>query len=135
MTIAVAYTNVMKDEDIRRIIPREVLVKQGISMVLCFIGGAFLMVMILGARIGLLGLILSVAALSIGIGALLSRNVESKKPALILVVAGVLGMMMRFRIPVLMYIAPTLLNIGALLLFMAGILKGIVFLRGLRSRS
>ena len=116
-------------------IPREVLVRQGLSALACFAGGAFLLVMTVGARFRILGIVLSALALVLGIGALLSRDRGEKRPGIILVAAGILGMAFRFRIPVLQSIAGTLLGIGALGLFVAGILKGIVFLMGLKSRQ
>ena len=116
-------------------IPRDVLVKQGISAVAYLAGGAFLMVMAMGASRGFLGIILSVAALVIGIGALLSRDREDKKPGLVITAAGVMGIIIRFGIPILKPIAGTLLGIGAFGLFAAGIWKGIIFLLGLKSRQ
>ena len=124
----------MEDRDVTPV-SRDVLVKQGISAVVYLAGGAFLMVMTIGARFRLLGIVLSVAALGIGIGALLSRDREDKKPGLILSAAGVLGMLMRFRIPLFQPIAGTILGMGALGLFAAGIWKGIKFLAGLKSRQ
>lgn len=116
-------------------VPREVLVKQGISAVLNLLGGGFLILMAVGSRVALLGMALSLAALVIGIGAILSRDREDKKPGILLTAAGILGMIMRFRIPVLQPIAGTILSVGAISLFLAGIWKGINFLRGLKSRS
>ena len=116
-------------------VSREELVKQGLSALACLAGGVFLLVMTVGARFRLLGIVLSVLALVLGIGALLSRNRGEKRPGFILTAAGILGMVYRFRIPVLQSIAGTLLGIGALGLFAAGIWKGIVFLVGLKSRQ
>jgi len=124
----------MDDNDIQQIVPRDVLVKQGISAVTYLAGGAFLLIMTVGARFSLLGIILSLAAMVLGIGALLSRDREDKKPGLILAIAGILGMAIRFRIPLLQSVAGTVLGIGAIGLFAAGILKGIKFLQGLKSR-
>ena len=116
-------------------VPREVLVKQGISAVLNLAGGAFLLIMAIGSRLSLLGMLLSVAALVIGIGAVLSKDREDKKPGLVLIAAGVLGMIMRLRIPLLQPIAGTILGVGAFMLFGMGIIKGIKFLIGLKSRQ
>ena len=124
----------MDDEDIQRIVPREVLVKQGIAAVAHLAGGVFLIIMTMGAGRGFFGIVLSLAALVLGIGALLSKDREEKKPGVILAVAGILGMIMRFRIPLLQPIAGTLLGLGAIGLFAIGIWKGIKFLLGLKSR-
>jgi hypothetical protein len=116
-------------------VSREELVKQGISSLSCLAGGAFFIVMMIGARVGLLGIILPLAALIIGIVALLSRDREGKKPGLIIAAAGVLGIITRFGLPVLKPFAATILTIGAVGLFVAGIIKGIKFLVGLKSRQ
>ena len=116
-------------------VPREVLVKQGISAVLYLAGGAFLLLMAIGSRIGLLGMVLSLVALVVGIGAILSKDREDKKPGILLTAAGILGMVMRLRVPFFQAIAGTVLAAGAFSLFIAGIWKGINFLRGLKSRQ
>ena len=116
------------------VVPREVLVKQGISAITYLSGGIFLLIMVIGAGRGFLGIFLSGVALIVGIGALASRDQTDKKPGLVLLAAGVLGMMMRFRVPLLQPIAATILTIGGLGLFAAGIWKGIRFLLGLKSR-
>ena len=125
---------IMDDENIQRIVPREVLVKQGIAAVVSLAGGVFLMLMTVGARFGLLGIAVSVAALVIGLGALFSREREDRKPGLIITAAGVLGLIMRFGLPILKPFAATILIAGSLSLFASGIWKGIKFLIGLNSR-
>ena len=122
------------DEDIQRIVPREALVKQGISAATHLAGGVFLMIMSIGTKFTLLGMILSVVALVIGVGALISKDREGKKPGIVLTVAGVLGMVVRFGLPILKPFAATFLIMGAMGLFTSGIMKGIQFLRGLNSR-
>jgi len=124
----------MDENDLQPIVPRDVLVKQGISAIAYLSGGVFLLIMAVGAGRGFLGILLSVIALVIGIGALLSKDQVDKKPGLVLTVAGVLGMMMRFRIPFLQPVAGTVLGLGAMGLLAAGIWKGIKFLLGLKSR-
>ena len=125
----------MDDNDLHPIVPRNVLARQGISAVAYLGGGAFLMVMSIGARFTLLGIILSVVALVIGIGALLSKDREDKLPGLVMTLGGVMGMIIRFGIPILKPFAATALTIGALGLLAAGIWKGIKFLMGLKSRG
>jgi len=127
---------IMNENDLQPVVPRDVLVKQGVSAAAYLAGGAFLLVMAIGAHHGLFGIILSVAALGIGVGALLSRDAEDKKPGLVFAAAGVLGMVMRFvRVPPLQAIAGTALTIGAFGLLAAGIWNGIKFLQGLKSRQ
>ena len=126
----------MDGKDHQPIVPREALARQGTSAVACLGGGVFLMVMAIGAQHGLFGIVLSVAALAVGIGALFSRDVESRKPGLIITAAGVLGMTLRFvRIPPLQALSGTILTIGAFGLLAAGIWNGIKFFRGLKSRQ
>ena len=101
----------------------------------CLAGSIFMMVMVLGASRGLLGLVLSTVTLIFGIGSLLSKDNEGKRPGLILTIAGVLGMFMRFvKLPPVQAVAGTLLTIGALGLLAAGIWKGVQFLFGLQTR-
>ena len=125
----------MDDDEIIHVVPREVLVKQGTSAVAYLAGGALLMLMTFGARFPFLGIVLSVAAIVIGAGALYSRNREDKKPGLIITAAGVLGLIFRFGPAFLRPLAAFVLGMGALGLFAAGIWKGIKFLRGLKSRG
>jgi len=116
-------------------VTRSELAKQGTNAVFYLAGGALLMVMTFGARLKFLGIALSVAALVIGVGALLSKDREDKKPGIVILGSGLLGMVFQFGIPILKPFAGFLLGLGALGLFAAGIAKGIQFLRGLRSRS
>jgi len=116
------------------IISRDVLAKQGTSAILCLAGGALLMVMTVGARLRFLGIALSVAALVIGVGAVISKDREDKKPGIVILASGLLGLVFQFGIPILKPFAGFFLGLGALGLFAAGIWKGIQFLRGLRSR-
>jgi len=117
------------------IVPRDVLVKQGTSAIAYIAGGVFLMILAFGSRFPVLGIILSLVAAAVGIGALLSRDREDKKPGFILTTAGVLGLVIRFGIPLLKPFAGFILGLGALGLFAAGIWKGIKFLLGLKSRQ
>ena len=127
----------MDDKELQPIVPREVLVKQGTSAIAYLSGGVFLMIMAFGTRFPVLGIILSVVAAAVGIGALFSRDSEDKKPGIVLAAAGALGMVMRFGGPFVLLkpIAGFALGLGALGLFAAGIWKGIKFLVGLKSRQ
>ena len=125
----------MEDKELTPIVPRELLVKQGTSSIAYLAGGAFLMIMAFGARFPVLGIILSVIAFVIGIGAFMSKDREDKKPGFIFAAAGVMGMVIRFGIPILKPLAGFALGLGALGLFAAGIWKGVKFLLGLKSRQ
>ena len=125
-------------EDERELVPitpREVLVKLGTSAIACFAGGALLFVMTMGVRFRIPGIILSVGALVLGVGAVFSKDREDKKPGLIITGAGVLGMVIQFGIPILRPIAVFALGLGAIGLIASGIWKGIKFLRGLKTRQ
>ena len=117
------------------IVPRDVLAKQGTNAIIYLAGGALLMVMTFGARFKVLGIILSLGALVIGVGSILSKDREDKKPGIVVLAAGLLGMVFQFGIPLLKPFAGFFLGLGGLGLFAAGIWKGIQFLRGLKSRQ
>jgi hypothetical protein len=127
----------MEDKENQNVpmVSRDVLVKQGSSAVFQLAGGLFLLIMTFGARSPILGLILSAAALVIGAAALFSRSREDKKPGLVITAAGVLGLVVRFGIPLLRPFAAFALGLGAVGLFATGIITGIKFLRGLKSRQ
>jgi len=125
----------MDDNNLTRIVPRDVLVKQGTSAIVYVCGGIYLLLLAFGAKFPLLQIILSLTALVIGIGALFSKEREDKKPGLIILAAGIMGLVMRFGIPVLKPFAAFFLGLGGLGLLAAGIWKGIKFLLGLRSRQ
>jgi len=125
----------MDDKELQPIVPRDVLVKQGMSAVGYLASGLLLILITIGSRFGLLGIILSAAVLVFGIGALVSKDREDKKPGLLLTAAGAMGLIVRFGIPILKPIAGTLLGIGAVALFAMGIWKGIKFHLGLKSRG
>jgi len=131
----------MEDYEIREvdsknpIVPREVLVKQGTSAIASLAGGAFLLILAFGARFPILGIILSAAALIVGIGALFSKDRADKKPGLVLTGAGAMGMVIRFGIPLLKPFAGFVLGLGGIGLIAMGIWKGIKFLLGLKSRQ
>jgi len=122
------------DVPMEPIIPRDVLAKQGTNAILYLAGGALLLVMTMGARFKFLGIALSLAALIIGVGAVVSRDRDDKKPGIVILASGLLGMVFQFGIPILKPFAGFFLGLGALGLFATGIWKGIQFLRGLRSR-
>ena len=124
----------MGENNLQPVVPRDVLVKQGMSAIGYLASGLLLVLVTAGSKMGILGIVLSGAVLIFGIGALVSRDREDKKPGLILTAAGVMGLIMRFGIPVLKPFAATILGIGAVAMFAMGIWKGIKFLIGLKSR-
>jgi len=125
----------MEEYEIKPMVSKEVLIKYGISAVAYLAGGIFLLVLAFGSRFPILGIILSTTALIIGIGSLFSKNHEDKKPGLVITVAGVLGLVMRFGFATLKPFAGFALGLGGFGLLAAGIVKGIQFLKGLKSRQ
>ena len=125
----------MDENDLVPITPRDVLVKLGTSAVAHLAGGALFFVMSMGVRFRIPGIILSVAALVLGGGALLSKDREDKKPGLVIAGAGALGMFVQFGLPILRPLAVFALGLGAIGLIASGIWKGFKFLRGLKSRQ
>jgi len=113
---------------------RDKLVRQGTSAIASLAGGVFLSIMTMGARFRLAGIVLSIAALVLGLSALFSREKTDKKVGILITVAGVLGLFIQYGLPVLKPIAITVLFIGALSLFAAGIWKGIKFLVELKRK-
>ena len=125
----------MDEKELVPITPREVLVKLGTTAVAHLAGGALLFIMTMGARFRIPGIILSIGVLVLGVGALLSKDREDKKPGTVITVAGVLGMAVQFGPLMLRPFAVFALGLGAIGLFASGIWKGINFLRGLKSRQ
>ena len=125
----------MDENDLVPITPRDVLVKLGTSAIAHLAGGALFFVMAMGVRFRIPGIILSIGALVLGGGALLSKDREDKKPGLIITAAGVLGMVIQFGIPILRPLAVFALGLGAIGLIASGIWKGIKYLRGLKTRQ
>jgi len=125
----------MDEKELTPITPREVLVKLGTSAVANLAGGVLLFVMTAGARIPILGIVLSAGALVLGIGTILSKDKEDKKPGTLIAGAGVLGLVVRFGPPMLRPFAAFALGLGAIGLIASGIWKGIKFLRGLKTRQ
>ncbi|MCL2374798.1 MAG: hypothetical protein FWC65_06115 [Treponema sp.] len=126
----------MSDKNLQPVVSRSALVKQGMSALACLAGGVIFLVMAIVAPGVLFGIILPAAALVVGVGSLLSRDAEGRKPGLILAAAGMLGLVLRFvRIPPAQALAGTVLAIGAFGLLAAGVWKGIQFLRGLKTRQ
>jgi hypothetical protein len=113
-----------------------VLAKQGVAAVGYLAGGILTLVMMtVGARFRIVGLILSVISGGVGVGALLSKDRDDKKPGMVLAAAGALELISLFGISFTRPLAGSLLGIGAIGLIALGIWKGVKFLAGLRSRQ
>ena len=116
----------------KEIVPTKTLAKRGVAAVSEIVGGVLLLLMhTLSVQLPPLGIVLGLITGGIGVCALLSKDPEDKKPGAILTVAGVLKLVFHLGIP----IAGTLLKISSLGLLVLGIVNGIRFLRGLKSRS
>jgi hypothetical protein len=116
-------------------VPTSVLAKQGVAAAAGIAGGILLLAMqILGGRFRILGIVLGLLVGGAGVSGLLSKDPEDKKPGMILAAAGILELVSVFGIPLVKPIAGTLLSVAALGLLVMGIVKGIRFLKGLRSR-
>ena len=125
----------MDEKELTPITPRDVLVKLGTTAVAQLAGGVLLFFMTMGARFRIPGIILSFGALALGVGALLSKDREDKKPGMVITGAGVLGMLVQFGPSPLRPFAVFILGLGAIGLFVSGIWKGIQYLRGLKTRQ
>ena len=110
----------------------KVLAKQGIAAVGGIIGGAGLLLM--GSLPPVGGILLGALTGVLGIGALLSKDPEEKKPGAVLTAAGCLAILSRLSIPVIKPLAGAFLGLGALGFFAMGIWKGIKFFKGLKQR-
>ena len=125
----------MDDNEIKTVVPRDLLVKQGTAAIVDLAGGIAFMVMAMGARFRLLGIVVSLAAVILGIGALVSKDREDKKPGIIITAAGVLGMVNQFGLPIMRPFTGFILGLGGLFLIATAIWKGVKFLFGLKSRQ
>jgi hypothetical protein len=109
------------------------LAKQGVAAVGGIVGGAGLL--LLGALPPVAGVILGAVAGVAGIGALLSKDPEDRKPGYVAVAAGGLAIVSGLGIPLLAPVAGTLLGLGAVGFLGVGIWNGVKFLKGLKRRG
>jgi hypothetical protein len=109
------------------------LAKQGISAVGGIVGGVALVIM--RALPPLVGIIAGVVVGVIGIGGILSKDPDDRKPGFLAAAAGALSILARIGIPGLRPLAGTLLGISALGLLAMGIWNGFKFIKGLKGRS
>jgi hypothetical protein len=114
-------------------VPREKLVKQGVTAVGSLAGGVALGIVRGLSAIPLVGLIVGGAVTVLGVGALLSRDPADKKAGAVITAAG--GLAVLSGLHILPGLTGSLLGLGAFGLIGLGIFKGIQFLRGLKSRS
>ena len=128
----------MNDIETRNeLVPANVLAKRGVSAVAQIAGGVLILIMhIFSARLPPFGIILGLIVGGVGVGALLSKDPEDKKPGTILTIAGILKLAFHVGgLPVIKALAGILLNISSLGLLALGIWNGIRFLIGLNSRK
>jgi hypothetical protein len=127
---------IMSDIEKQEYTPTNVLAKQGVSAIGNIAGGVLLLVMqILGGRFRPLGIVMGLVIGGFGVSGLLSKDPEDKRPGMILTAAGILELVFQFGIPILKPIAGTILGIAALGLLAMGIIKGVKFFKGLKSRG
>lgn len=112
-------------------IPTNVLAKQGVAAIGSLIGGVGLL--IVGALPPVAGIIAGAVVGAVGIGAVLSRDPDDRKPGIMAAAAG--GLTILSKIGIVRPLAGTLLSIGAIGLLAMGIWNGIKFLRGLKNRA
>jgi hypothetical protein len=123
--------DLMSDEEYT---PTSVLAKRGVRAVGCLAGGAGLLLLAaLGTRFPLVGIAAGAVLGVVGIGAVISKDPDDRKPGLVVLAAGVLSLLS--RVPGVRVFAGTLLGVGALGLLAAGIWNGIRFLREIKRRS
>jgi hypothetical protein len=114
--------------------PTNVLAKRGVSAVACLAGGVGLLVLAaLGARFPIVGIAAGAVLGVVGIGAVISKDPDDRKPGLVVLAAGILSVLS--RVPVVRAFAGTLLGVGALGLLAAGIWNGVRFFTELKKRA
>jgi hypothetical protein len=111
--------------------PTNVLAKQGMTAIGGIVGGVALIIMrVLPPVIGIAaGVIVGV----IGVGGILSKDPDDRKPGILAAVAG--GLSILARVGVIRALAGTLLSVSALGLIVMGVWNGIKFIKGLKGRS
>ena len=92
------------------------------------------MVLTIGTRFRLVGIVLSATLLIYGLGNLVSKEKKEKKPGLIMTIAAVLGLAVQFGIPMIRPFAMLILGLGAMGFFASGLIRGIQYLLSKNSR-
>ncbi|WP_010263236.1 hypothetical protein [Treponema primitia] len=113
--------------------PTNVLAKQGVTAVGGIAGGVVLM--IIRALPSFLGIIAGLVVGVVGLGGVLSKDPDDRKPGLLAAAAGGLAILSRAPIKPISALSGTLLGISALGLLVMGIWNGIKFIKGLKGRS
>jgi hypothetical protein len=111
--------------------PTNVLAKQGMTAIGGIVGGVLLIIM--RALPPVIGIIAGVVVGVIGIGGILSKDPDDRKPGILAAAAG--GLSILARVGVIRALAGTLLSISALGLMVMGVWNGIKFIKGLKGRS
>ena len=112
-------------------VPREVLVKDGMTAIGSLAGSVVLL--IVKALPAVVGIVAGGIITVVGLGALFSSDKTDKKAGIAITVAGALSLLARF--PFLGKFAGGLLTLGIIGLLGVGIWKGVKFLRGLKARG
>ena len=116
--------------------PTNVLAKQGVAAIAEIAGGLILLIMnIFSMRLPPLGIALGLIVSGIGISGLISKDPEGKKPGTILTIAGVLKLVSHIGPAFIRSFAGFLLNVSCLGLLALGVVNGVRFLKGLKSRK
>jgi hypothetical protein len=118
-------------EERKEYTPTNVLARQGVTAIGSLIGGVGLL--IAGALPPVVGIIAGAVVGAVGIGAVMSRDPDDRKPGMIAAAAG--GLTILSKIGIVRPLAGTLLSIGAIGLLAVGIWNGIKFLKGLKNRA
>ncbi|MDR2079769.1 MAG: hypothetical protein LBP74_08630 [Treponema sp.] len=111
--------------------PTNVLAKQGMAAIGGIACGVALIIM--RALPPVIGIIAGVIVGVIGIGGILSKDPDDRKPGILAAAAG--GLSILARVGIIRPLAGTLLSISALGLIVMGVWNGIKFLKGLKGRS
>ncbi|MDR3304378.1 MAG: hypothetical protein LBS86_08220 [Treponema sp.] len=115
-------------------VPTSVLAKQGVTAVAGIVGGVVMFFM--GALPPIAGIVVGGVVTVVGIGAMLSKDPDDKKPGRIATVAGLLTLASKVGgLTWVKALAGTALGLGAVGMFAVGVWNGIKFLKGLKKRS
>jgi len=118
----------MEEFEIKPDVSKE-LKKERSNALICLLGGIYILAIAIGARIHpVAGIFLSGFAIAYSLGALMSKTEEDKKRGLLMLAAGVLGLLSRFSPAIIRVITSTALNMGAIGLIASGIWSGVKFL-------
>jgi hypothetical protein len=128
-----AMRDLKRLDDDTKYVPANVLAKQGVAAVAGIAGGTALLVM--GALPSIAGVIVGGVVTVVGIGSLLSKDPDDKKPGAVLTAAGFLAVASKVGISMIKPLAGTFLGLGAIGMFAMGVWNGIKFIKGLKKRS